>query len=398
MPASTWNYIEHSFTLLCTFATIVLTIQSLFTFHANEDATVVSYKDFFIAENNIPPSASICITAGFEENKLKSYRKDITLANYSDFLGGRIWDALMLNIDYQEVRIDPRDYILGYKILYKDTLKVATLHYDDGTKNENDIILPQIRLAMCGMVCFGIDIALSKEIMATSIMLKSNLFHNGIRPSYMYPLDNKRGIGVVFHYPNQIYRATWWKNFWPTRSKNSSKTYQISFDIRGMEVVRYRDKPEQPCKEGFPNYDGDVLKELLAKEECRPPYATSSQNLCSNQTALKNIRTKLVDLWKGPYYRHLPCNGMEKVNYEVTEYDLEEANPAYLEFMFWHRDLTYKEIKMIRAFDLSALVGNIGGFVGLFLGYAIIMLPASMKTIGTKLYGFWKGNQGNDLS
>ena len=128
----------------------------------------------------------------------------------------------------------------------------------------------------------------------------------------------------------------------------------------------------------------------MAKEECRPPYVTTFQNLCSNQTSLKNIRSKLVDLWNGVDPNHLPCNGMEKVNYEVTEYDLKEANPAYLEVMFRHRDLTYKEVKMKRAFDLSALVGNIGGFVGLFLGYALIMIPASMKTIGTKVYGFWK--------
>ena len=376
--------------LLCTFATIALTIQSFFTFYENEDATVVSYKPYLANKNDITPSSSICITAGFEEKKLKSYRNDITLANYSDFLGGRIWDASMLNIDYQEVRINPRDYILGYKILYKNTSKVATLYRNDGTKNENNIILPEIRLSMCGMVCFGIDFPLSREIIATSIMLKSNIFQNGIRPSYMDPLNNNRGLGVVLHYPYQIYRATWWKNFWPTRSENSSKTYKISFDIRGMEVVRYRDKPQQPCKEGFPNYDEDVLKEILAKEECRPPYATSSQNLCSNQTALKNIRFKLVDLWKGAYMPHLPCNGMEKVNYEVSEYDLEEANPAYLEVILWHRDLTYKEVKMKRAFDLSALVGNIGGFVGLFLGYALIMIPALLKTIGTKVYGFWK--------
>ena len=373
--------------LLCTFATIALTIQSFFTFYENEDATVVSYKPYLANKNDITPSSSICITAGFEEKKLKSYRNDITLANYSDFLGGRIWDASMLNIDYQEVRINPRDYILGYKILYKDTSKVATLYRNDSTKNEDDIFLPEIRLSMCGMVCFGIDIPLSREIMATSIMLKSNIFHNGIRPSYMDPLDNKRGLGVVLHYPYQIYRATWWKNFWPTRSQNSSKTYKVSFDVRGMEGLRLRDKPQQTCKDGFPNYDEDVLKEILAKQECRPPYATAPQILCSNQSALKSIRSKLVDHWKGVNFRHLPCNGMEKVNYEVSERDLEEADPAYIEIDFWHRDLTYKEVKMICAFDMSALVGNVGGFIGLFLGYALVMIPGLLKTIWKTMFG-----------
>ena len=390
MSSSTWNFIDRSFTLFCILTTVALTIQSLFTYFANKDATVVTYENFFGTKNDIIPSSSICITAGFEENKLKSYGKDITLANYSDFLGGRIWDASMLNIDYQEVRINPRDYILGYKILYKDTSQVATMYRNDGTKNENNTTLPEIRLAMSGMVCFGIDIPLSKKVMATSIMLKSSIFPNGIRPSYMDPLANKRALGIVLHYPNQIYRATWWKNFWPTRSQNASKTYKVSFDIRGMEVLRLRDKPQQPCKEGFPNYDEDVSKEILAKEECRPPYAATSQNLCSNQTALKHIRIKLVDLWNGVHLRHQPCNGMEKVNYEVSESDLEEADPAYIEIAFWNRDLTYKKIEMICAFDLSALVGNVGGFIGLFLGYALIMIPGLIKTIGKTIYGFCK--------
>ena len=352
---------------MCTFSTIALTIKSIFTFYADEDATVVSYKNFFHDENAIAPSTSICISAAFEEHKLKSYSSDITLAKYSDFLGGIIWDKAMLNIDYEEVRLAPIDYILGYRILYKNTSKVSKIYRKNRIENEKDIILPEIRLAMSGMVCFGIDIPLSKEIIATTIKLKANIFHNGIRPTLMDPLDNKRGIGIVFHYPNQIYRASWWKNFWPRRSKNSSKTYQIALDTRGMEVVRYRNKPHQPCKEGFPNYDEDVSKTILAKEECRPPYVTTFQNLCSNQTSLKNIRSKLVDLWNGVDPNHLPCNGMEKVNYEVTEYDLKEANPAYLELIFLHRELTYKEVKMIRAFDLAALVGNTGGGVGLVL-------------------------------
>ena len=78
---------------------------------------------------------------------------------------------------------------------------------------------------------------------------------------------------------------------------------------------------------------------------------------------------------------------MEKLNYEVSESDLEEAEPAYIEIDFWNRDLTYKEVKMICAFDTSALVGNVGGFIGLFLGYALVMIPGVLKTIGTKMCG-----------
>ena len=146
------------------------------------------------------------------------------MANYSDFLGGTIWDKAMLGIEYEEVRINPTDYILGYEIFYKNISKVAKTYHKNRAENTKDIILPEIRLAMSGMLCFGVDVPPSQEIMAVSIRLKTNIFYNGIRQGFMHPLDNKRGMGIVLHYPNQIYRSSWWKSFWPTRSKNSSKT------------------------------------------------------------------------------------------------------------------------------------------------------------------------------
>ena len=36
---------------------------------------------------------------------------------------------------------------------------------------------------------------------------------------------------------------------------------------------------------------------------------------------------------------------------------------------------TYKEISQVKAFDMEMLVGNIGGYLGLFLGYALLQIP-----------------------
>ena len=36
---------------------------------------------------------------------------------------------------------------------------------------------------------------------------------------------------------------------------------------------------------------------------------------------------------------------------------------------------------MIKAYDISALIGNVGGFIGLFLGYALMMIPDLLRTI-----------------
>ena len=41
----------------------------------------------------------------------------------------------------------------------------------------------------------------------------------------------------------------------------------------------------------------------------------------------------------------------------------------------------YKQIERIRAFDVQSMVGNAGGYIGLFLGYALIQLPDALASI-----------------
>ena len=40
---------------------------------------------------------------------------------------------------------------------------------------------------------------------------------------------------------------------------------------------------------------------------------------------------------------------------------------------------TYMEITQTRAYDGQSLVGNAGGYIGLFLGVALIQLPTSIR-------------------
>ena len=46
----------------------------------------------------------------------------------------------------------------------------------------------------------------------------------------------------------------------------------------------------------------------------------------------------------------------------------------------------FKEIKQVRAYNVQSLIGNAGGYIGLFLGYTLKEMPFFLKT----LYGFIK--------
>ena len=45
----------------------------------------------------------------------------------------------------------------------------------------------------------------------------------------------------------------------------------------------------------------------------------------------------------------------------------------------------YKEIKQIRAYNVQSLVGNSGGYIGLFLGYTIKVIPNYIQMFYDKL-------------
>ena len=51
-------------------------------------------------------------------------------------------------------------------------------------------------------------------------------------------------------------------------------------------------------------------------------------------------------------------------------------NESYFKFRVAHRQTQFKEIKQIRAYDPESLYGDIGGYMGLLLGYSILNLPS----------------------
>ena len=130
-----------------------------------------------------------------------------------------------------------------------------------------------------------------------------------------------------------------------------------------------------------------MLNEIFLAVGCTPPYATSHHNIsmCTEQNQMKQISNSQLNGLIGEEYGELPCRGIEKINYAVTEIDQEETAVPYFTICFNFPELSYKEIKRVRDFDVQALVGNVGGYIGLFLGYALMMIPQFLKGLGTQI-------------
>ena len=171
------------------------------------------------------------------------------------------------------------------------------------------------------------------------------------------------------------------------RSNQASKNYEINFDVRGIEVMRYRNKQQQSCREGNYDYSLEAFKEALKDIGCRPPYSPNNDNysLCESQEKMKEFNKRQLLLFGGLDLRHKPCDYLAKLNYDVTEADLTETDPPFFTIKFNFKEDTMKVIQMIQAFSVEGLIGNIGGYVGLFLGYALMMIPELLQSFWNNL-------------
>ena len=54
-----------------------------------------------------------------------------------------------------------------------------------------------------------------------------------------------------------------------------------------------------------------------------------------------------------------------------------EVNDTYFTIDLKYVQTTFREIKHVRAYDMNSLVGNVGGYIGMFLGYAVMNFPTA---------------------
>ena len=58
-----------------------------------------------------------------------------------------------------------------------------------------------------------------------------------------------------------------------------------------------------------------------------------------------------------------------------------------LKFMF--KDETFQEITVLEAFSMESFFAGAGGFVGIFLGYSLLLLPESVCSSYRMITGIW---------
>ena len=365
MNVSNRKAIKSCFTFVCIIGVAIMVGYWFYKYDVEDrDIGVVDYAPLKLAEDIKFPAVSICLYDPFLFKKLREINESITKKSYRQYLEGSIYDEMHEQTDYANLSIDlSRYFVEAYLLLRNGT----ELHEKN---NSNAIVHIEVfngflgldmgRFQKCMMMKYvGEDHRKVGE--AYFYYDKENLLHDWQEDENAY-LE----MSVLVHYPNQFVLA-------------NTKDYNIQYFsnsevgrgvwVEDFEILKRRNSRWRKCSTEIDNYDDMVLEEILRKRNCRPPYITGHKHY-PKCDSMENIRDTKIEA-TSRYKMELPkaCQRSSKIRNEIiTERDYRENEID----ASWEIRIGYpEEVKIItqsKDVDAHSLIGNIGGYLGLFLG------------------------------
>ena len=212
----------------------------------------------------------------------------------------------------------------------------------------------------------------SEKVFTFGIVFDGDIFPDGVRPSYY-------GFGVKMHYPGQFLNSKTQKFVWKDRNLNSSGYLTMRFKIQKLEVIKHRENAKNSCNRNWQKYDEEIMLEKIKDVGCQPFHWTKITNapLCQNQKQMKRFTQFNITEHK------VACQSIQKILYNYEEFEiLEDWTDGWIneiskmfEVLIEFQDDIYMEVRQMRDYGIQSVVGEIGGYMGLFLGFAILQIP-----------------------
>ena len=165
------------------------------------------------------------------------------------------------------------------------------------------------------------------------------------------------------HYPGQFFLGDDIFNYYLDETH-----YYLAVFINDLEILSTRNSKNRKCYEESANFDEMLLKEYLSNVNCSVPYISHGNMIPPCKSAGQMKISKLDILQADKLQMPKACKRISKMrisNKFKRRTDLKKSEK-------WSFYLYYpKEVKIItqsKEVDLHALIGNIGGYLGLFLG------------------------------
>ena len=335
----------------------------------DEDSSVVHFAEYNQVKSNIYPGMTLCFEVSTKTGgkNLKDYLLFGTMATYQPGKPpiSRVYHYPS-NTSYGNIKWVPKFYpILSSFLSHKDR-RCWTFE------------LPYMPMG---------------KIVQYGVIVNSSIFWRRMRPWNKY-------FEIRLSYPGQQLTPPSVKANWGAREL--PKPYTMNFEIQNIVVMKRRNKAKKSCEAEWKQNDNLLIKKTLEDVNCSLPHWIMNLTLpLCKEHQLRRLQSKFFQI----QHNIPPCQSIEKIFYsydEKAQLDNIAGKLSYLgenwvrisggnsaegnvqrksmfQVMLTFQGSTYTEITQIKAYDVQTLIGNAGGYVGLFLGVALIQLPSAVQ-------------------
>ena len=341
------NILKYFFSAACFSTALAFVIYWCLKYSHDEDLVVVDYKNLAEEQDDVYPMLGLCFSNVIIESELKKYNEAFTVQNYTNYLKGDDYFDGMEQVDFETVTLNFPDYLLGDTIWYKNRSE----GYHPKLSYTPQITYSGFFGHLFLFKCYGIKMN-NKYMWQRFVGFNSSIFPDGKRPDFDFRIHLMINGKFVLS-ENTI------KDSWPV-GKNVTT---MRFVINQMEILRRRNKRKEPCIPDELDYDKETLRQHLEKLNCRAPYQTNQKQfpICQSKKKMKD-----ADYFNKPKVK--ACTSLQGVIYRYEEVNLVYKNIQSPYWLGMKLPTSFKEIQMVRAVNIQTVVGNSGGYVGLFLG------------------------------
>ena len=162
-----------------------------------------------------------------------------------------------------------------------------------------------------------------------------------------------------------------------------------------VDVLRKRANSNVPCDPELQNEDNKMIHSVIEAVGCIPAFArpflidSSPFNTSPcNRSQYKRVSQLYTSFLQIRDWYTQPCT--RATNIVTSEYIIKEKEADFdftiipgfgIEFKLEHQTESYRETINHMAFDVATLWSQIGGFIGIFLGYSLLQTPELAKKL-----------------
>ena len=389
------------FKICCIFVGIYMSAKAINKYHANNDISTISLKEFNASPEDKYPTYSICFSD--EQNggiyNSKYLEDNLTFLalegtdirkSYMNLLKGKysntaINTTMFSMIDHGKITLKKEESLL---LLLTETLAGEMVDVWSPNLEPSPLFVSYQDVYQ---ICFTRKTDFNATLIRNYDLIAFQL--DKIK-SYFPTNYSKDEVYIYLHYPGQLLR-----NFRKEAvrfdlddlARTDRKTNQVTLSISFVSVLRRREDGNTRCLNANV-FDEDTLirQMLMEKIGCVPTYwkslpSHSSVDIpdCNSLKQLQKFYEYLAySITNGAHFSKLrglmrigapPCNEMNLIYSTKNVKSDIEFSPFQVKIQY--QDTKYQEIKNSRDWGSFNAWSSVAGFMGFFVGFSLLQIP-----------------------